>query len=137
MNDSNDLDTSVKDKESLDIHFGRILRSKREILGLSQKDLADELGISSQQLSKYEKGLNRISAGNIYHVSLILKEPACNFFSGLPSQSQCHHQPISLSDEHTPPSKEAHEILRIFYSINNSEIRKKLKETIKAIAKIK
>lgn len=68
---------------NLEAHVGKQLRAARLAKGLSQGDLADAIGVTFQQIQKYESGLNRISAGKLYRFSLILKEPLHYFFSDL------------------------------------------------------
>lgn len=67
----------------IDIHAGKRLRVRRILLGLSQQYLAQECGISFQQIQKYENGKNRISAGRLYELSIILDVPTDYFFMGL------------------------------------------------------
>jgi len=65
------------------MHIGRSLRAKRLLAGLSQTQLAALVGISYQQLQKYEKGINRISAGHLYNFAQNLCCPPNSFFPGL------------------------------------------------------
>ena len=70
-------------RHSVDIHVGKQLRVQRTLLGLSQIVFAEQLGITSQQLQKYESGANRISAGCLWQASKILGVPISYFFKGL------------------------------------------------------
>jgi transcriptional regulator with XRE-family HTH domain len=71
-----------------DAHVGQRVRTRRLMLGMSQTELADALGLSFQQVRKYEKGANRIGAGRLQHVAQILKMPVLSFFEGLPEDEQ-------------------------------------------------
>jgi transcriptional regulator with XRE-family HTH domain len=74
--------------DPIDKHVGQRLRLNRMKLGLSQTTLADALGLSFQQVQKYEKGANRIGAGRLQHIAQILKMPVQSFFEGLPEHGQ-------------------------------------------------
>lgn len=67
----------------VDIYAGKRLRVRRCLLGMSQQYVAQECGISFQQIQKYENGKNRISAGRLYDLSVILGVPTDYFFMGL------------------------------------------------------
>jgi transcriptional regulator with XRE-family HTH domain len=71
-----------------DAHVGQRVRTRRLMLGMSQTTLADALGMSFQQVQKYEKGANRIGAGRLQHIAQILKMPVQSFFEGLPEHGQ-------------------------------------------------
>lgn len=69
----------------VDRHVGQVLRGRRRTLGLSQTAVAEQLGISFQQLQKYERGTNRVSASVLHGLSLALDLPVARFFDGLPA----------------------------------------------------
>jgi transcriptional regulator with XRE-family HTH domain len=68
---------------SLDVHFGEKLRARRLIGHVSQQDLAKALGMSFQQIQKYEKGTNRISAAMLFQIAAVLKVDVAYFYEGL------------------------------------------------------
>jgi transcriptional regulator with XRE-family HTH domain len=70
--------------DEIDIHVGRRIRMRRKLLGLSQSELADGLGLTFQQVQKYERGVNRLSASRLYQVARFLKTPISYYFDGLP-----------------------------------------------------
>ena len=72
----------------IDKHVGSRVRMRRMMLGMSQSTLADGLDLTFQQVQKYEKGTNRISASRLQHISQILQLPVTFFFEGLPGQSK-------------------------------------------------
>ena len=76
-----------------DKHVGARVRLRRLMLGMSQEKLGDALGVTFQQLQKYEKGANRISASRLQHMSQILQVPVSFFFEGAPDVTG--HQPLS------------------------------------------
>src|ERR1700682_3761642 len=68
----------------IDKHVGSRLRMRRQMLAMSQEKLGDALGITFQQVQKYEKGMNRVSASRLQHISHILQVPVPFFFEGAP-----------------------------------------------------
>jgi transcriptional regulator with XRE-family HTH domain len=66
-----------------DRHVGSRIRERRIMLGLSQQQLADLIGVTYQQAHKYERGVNRISAGRLYEISEVLRVPVGYFFEDL------------------------------------------------------
>lgn len=68
---------------AVDAHLGRRLKVRRRQLGISQQALAERLGVSFQQVQKYEKGANRLSAAMLYEASRALSLPVSSFFDGL------------------------------------------------------
>jgi transcriptional regulator with XRE-family HTH domain len=70
---------------SLDLHFGRKLKARRLIRELSQNDIAEALGLTFQQIQKYEKGTNRMSAATIVRIAAVLKTDVQYFFDALPN----------------------------------------------------
>jgi transcriptional regulator with XRE-family HTH domain len=71
----------------IDKHVGSRVRMRRLMLDMSQTDVADALGLTFQQVQKYEKGANRISASRLQHLSQILQVPVPFFFEGAPAAS--------------------------------------------------
>jgi transcriptional regulator with XRE-family HTH domain len=74
-----------------DKHVGQRVRMRRLMLGMSQTNVADALGVTFQQLQKYEKGVNRISASRLQRSSEILQVPIAFFFEGAPRVRGQHH----------------------------------------------
>jgi transcriptional regulator with XRE-family HTH domain len=68
----------------IDMHVGSRVRMRRLVLDMSQTDVADALGLTFQQVQKYEKGMNRVGASRLQHLSQILRVPVTFFFEGLP-----------------------------------------------------
>jgi transcriptional regulator with XRE-family HTH domain len=111
----------------IDQRIGQRIRERRVVLGLNQIKLADGLGISFQQLQKYEKGHNRISAGRLYGCAELLDVPPEYFFEGLEG-----------SDSGTPDetrSDEAMKLARAYYSISDPVYRKRIWRLVRALAR--
>ncbi len=110
----------------IDQHIGQRVRERRVVLGLSQSVLADGLGVTIQQLYKYEKGLDRIAAGRLYDCAELLGVPPAYFFEGLEG-----------SDSETPDetrSNEAMKLARAYYSIDDPAQRLHVRKLVRAIA---
>ena len=117
----------------LDSYIGSRVKARRMLLGLSQNKLASYLGVSFQQVQKYEKGVNRISASMLHRIAEGLSVGYSYFFDG--------YNGNSLKEDNVPAyefsvgrKKETTELLRAYYKISNSTVRKKVLELIKSFA---
>ena len=72
--------------QDIDRHVGARVRERRIMLGFTQQQLADLIGVTYQQAHKYERGINRISAGRLYEIAHVLSVPINHFFEGLESE---------------------------------------------------
>src|SRR6266478_6568321 len=79
---------STKAPNPVDKYVGSRVRMRRIMLGMSQEKLGDALGLTFQQVQKYEKGTNRMGASRLQHISQILQVPVPFFFEGVPGQSK-------------------------------------------------
>lgn len=87
-------------RDELDAEIGRRLREARIVRGMSQTELGDALGITFQQIQKYEKGLNRIGSGRLFKISRILCLPVTYFYDGLDeAASPTQSRPVVETDE--------------------------------------
>ncbi len=129
---------------TVDVHVGQRLRVRRSLLGLSQEKLADAIGLTFQQVQKYERGMNRISAGRLYQFSKILDVPVAYFFEQLghsaENQNNMSIRGLSDSDQEgflpadLMQSKETLDLIRAYYSITNEETRKNIYKFVKSMA---
>ncbi|MEM6617302.1 MAG: helix-turn-helix transcriptional regulator [Pseudomonadota bacterium] len=76
----------TKRPNPIDVHVGARVRLRRLLLGMSQEKLGEQLGLTFQQVQKYEKGVNRIGASRLHQISEILSVPVSFFFEDLPGQ---------------------------------------------------
>lgn len=128
----------------VDVHVGARVRQRRTLLGLSQEKLGEALGLTFQQVQKYERGANRISASRLFDLSRILDTDMNYFFEDMPPEvaAQSPGQLRGLAEEPAPyeaerdPTikRETLELVRAYYRINNGELRKRLFEMTKALA---
>src|ERR1700690_3353374 len=75
-------------EQDVDLHLGRRLRSRRRLLGLTQQQLAQVVGVRFQQIQKYECGANRISAARLWSLADVLQVPIGYFYEGLESTTR-------------------------------------------------
>jgi transcriptional regulator with XRE-family HTH domain len=88
---------ATKSPNSTDVHVGSQIRARSEELGMSQGKLADGLGLTFQQVQKYEKGINRVGASRLQAISALLQVPINFFFEGTsPSSSRKKQAPVLL-----------------------------------------
>ncbi len=113
--------------QAADVHIGHRVREARLAKGLSQTELGNELGISFQQVQKYEKGTNRIGSGRLWAISRILGTPVSFFFEGLSTED-------SAPEDH-PLSRGTIKAAKELSEINDPEIKSQVMRLIKAVAK--
>jgi len=82
------MDDLRKRPDPVDVHVGSRIRMRRRVMSLSQEALADALGLTFQQVQKYECGANRVSASKLFGIAGILQVPVKYFFEGLPQPGQ-------------------------------------------------
>ncbi len=128
----------------VDIHVGKKLRSRRTILGKSQEEIGTAVGITFQQIQKYERGLNRIGSSRLYEFANLLGVGVSYFFEGLEVENGGVNIGIaglaetSLSFEHEGlENKEILSLVRSYYSISNPQIRKKILSLMKSLSSVK
>ncbi len=73
--------------QDIDRHVGARIRERRIMLGLTQQQLADLIGVTYQQAHKYERGINRVSAGRLFEIAQVLSVPVSSFFDGLEGEA--------------------------------------------------
>ncbi|UNE55559.1 helix-turn-helix domain-containing protein [Bartonella machadoae] len=97
-------EVQTKNPRFNDISIGKKIRFRRSIMGLSQKQLGKHLGVTFQQIQKYEKGLNRVGAGRLQEIAHILEVPISFFYADIATKkedSTYHHdEKITSKDEY-------------------------------------
>jgi transcriptional regulator with XRE-family HTH domain len=124
-------DRDQKKPTPVDEYVGIALRSRRNELGLSQTDLAKAIGVTFQQVQKYEKGTNRIGAGRLSAISQALQVPITYFFQAINGSDGPNVRPRSLELLRLPG---ALALLRHFSKIENPAHRMSLLELAGALA---
>ncbi|MDR3518663.1 MAG: helix-turn-helix transcriptional regulator [Azospirillaceae bacterium] len=126
----------------IDVHVGSRVRLRRTLLGMSQEKLGEAIGLTFQQVQKYERGANRIGASRLFDLSRVLDVPVSFFFDDM-SADGVSNQPIdrpALAEdrgaayEPDPMAKrETLELVRAYYRITDPAVRKRLFELTKAL----
>jgi transcriptional regulator with XRE-family HTH domain len=126
-----------KQANPVDGQVGNRVRLRRMLVGMSQERLGEHLGLTFQQVQKYEKGVNRIGAGRLYQVAQILGVPINYFYEGVIEQSA---ESIRNGDSSTPPvmeflsSGEGLQLTLAFMRIKDSKVRKRVVDLVKSLA---
>ena len=128
----------------VDVHVGGRVRLRRTMLGMSQEKLGDAIGLTFQQVQKYERGTNRIGSSRLWELSKVLDVPVSFFFDDMPPEVAGSTKPAQpgLADSGSPAyepdtlaKRETLELVRAYYRIRNPKVRKRVFELAKALAK--
>jgi transcriptional regulator with XRE-family HTH domain len=114
----------------VDKHVGSRIRMRRMMLGISQEKLAEGLGLTYQQVQKYEKGRNRIGAGRLQHISHMLQVPVPFFFDGAPHGEA--PSPAYVSD--CLATADGLALVKAFMRIKEPLLRRRLVELVECVA---
>lgn len=124
----------------IDKHVGSRVRMRRMMLGMSQEKLGDALGLTFQQVQKYEKGTNRIGASRLQQISHILQVPVSFFFEGAPN-IQSGSRPEGLSEAPSPAyisdflaTSDGLALTKAFMRIPDSKLRRRIVDLVEQIA---
>ena len=128
---------SDKQPSAIDTHVGKRIRVRRSFLRISQEKLGEHLGVSFQQIQKYEKGANRIGAGQLFHIAKVLKVEPNYFFEGLAVARAEVGFGEGQSDLPTPVLEDTAEgiaLHRAFARIKSQRVRKRVVDLVASIA---
>jgi transcriptional regulator with XRE-family HTH domain len=129
----------------IDVHVGSRIRLRRTLLGMSQERLGEALGLTFQQVQKYERGVNRVGASRLFDLSRVLDVPISFFFDDMPEslQSAFGVQASRRAAGFTEPQdsyadealnrRETLELVRAYYRITDPAVRKRVFELIKSM----
>lgn len=127
----------LSDPNPVDIHVGKRLRQRRTFVGMTQEQLGAALGITFQQIQKYERGANRIGASRLFDICRILDVPPQFFFEAMPSNGEAGSIDalplMPRSDD--PVDRETMDLVRAYRQIDSSTVRHRLLELARALAK--
>jgi transcriptional regulator with XRE-family HTH domain len=151
MNDIDDLGAKGEREHRaspIDAHVGARVRLRRTLLGMSQEKLGDALGLTFQQVQKYERGVNRIGASRLFDLARVLDVPIGFFFDDLPPEMggnvAVRSRPAlygfaetqdGFDDENTN-KRETLELVRAYYRITDPAVRKRVFDLIKSLAPV-
>lgn len=116
----------------VDLHVGIRIRMRRKEMGVSQERLAEALGITFQQVQKYERGANRVSASKLWEIAAALKTPVAYFYDGLGDREAVTGQRDAAQEFLL--SSEGIELVAAFPRITEPAIRRKIVELVRVVA---
>ena len=134
--------TSRRGPHPIDVHVGSRVRLRRNLLGMSQTALGRAIGLTFQQIQKYERGVNRVGASRLFHLSRALDVPVSFFFEEMPAAAararrvKGFSEPPMAEFDHDPMNKrETIELVRAYYRVTDPGLRKRVLDLIKALGK--
>ncbi|MEA4838016.1 MAG: helix-turn-helix transcriptional regulator [Rhodospirillaceae bacterium] len=129
----------------IDIHVGARVRQRRTLLGMSQEKLGQAIGLTFQQVQKYERGGNRIGASRLFDLARALDVPVSYFFQDIPeevsrqSPRMLHSDPVEefqQPDADPMTRRETLELVRAYYRISDPHIRKRVLELTRSLGPV-
>ena len=134
------MKASPRDAGPIDKYVGARLRMRRQALGMSQSRLGEQLGVSFQQLQKYERGANRIGAGRLYRLAKVLDVPVSYFFEGAADEGEpgaksgamamfAGEEPIFRAD--------VAKVAEAFSQLDDPAVRRQVLSLVRSLAKSK
>ncbi len=136
--------------DPVDIHVGSRLRMRRNLVGLSQEQLGKSLGLTFQQIQKYERGINRMGSSRLFQIAKTLSVPVAYFFEDLPTSAGAPAQPGFAENEQPSQEnsstgeqqgdydilrrRETLELIRAYYRIQDTKQRRKVYELIRSMS---
>lgn len=130
-----------KSPNPVDKHVGSRVRMRRMMIGMSQEKLGENLGITFQQIQKYEKGTNRIGASRLQHISTVLGVSVSFFFDGIPAVTAGAAGAAGFAEDASPAyvsdflaTSEGIALTRAFLKIPDSKVRRRIVDLVEALA---
>ncbi|GER06947.1 transcriptional regulator [Iodidimonas muriae] len=120
--------------DPVDTYVGRRIRERRKIVGLTQQKLAEKLGLSFQQVQKYEKGLNRVGVSRLVKLSAALEVPISYFFEDLEQtgqEAQLRGNPAI--DPHILSHAQVLAVVKNLIGIRNDRVRRRIMDLIQSV----
>ncbi len=121
---------------AMDIHVGSRVRLRRMLIGMSQEKLGEMLGLTFQQVQKYEKGVNRIGAGRLHELGQVMSVPVQFFYEDAPGSAAAGFAEPS-SENYVADflnSKEGIELNKAFQRITDHKVRRSIVDLVRSIA---
>jgi len=128
----------------IDVHVGGRVRLRRTLLGMSQEKLAEAIGLTFQQVQKYERGTNRIGSSRLFDLARVLEVPVAYFFEDMSSNvaARSPSRIRGFADSKPEPyesdpmaRRETLELVRAYYRITDPQIRKRVFELAKTLGR--
>lgn len=138
-------DQSESRPSPVDVHVGSRIRLRRTLMGMSQERLGDALGLTFQQVQKYERGVNRVGASRLFDLSRILDVPIGFFYDNMPDAASGATQSPrgslgfaeaqdGFGNDDTLGRRETLELVRAYYRITDPNVRKRMFDLMKSMA---
>ncbi len=132
--------SNKRSSHPIDKHVGTKLKARRNLIGMSQDELAQEVDLTYQQIQKYESGTNRIGASRLFEFSKILQVAVGYFFEGLENASKKGFADTKQAEFEGPEQdvmnkRETYNLVRAYYNIQDPKLRQQILEMAKAMAK--
>jgi len=136
--------------DPVDVHVGKRLRLRRTLMGYSQEQLAAAVGVTFQQIQKYERGSNRVSASRLYDIARVLNVPISFFFEDIsddvttqrPTQNLPEQAGLALAEAAAPAyevdemsKSETLELVRAYWRLPHSDMRKHVLDLLKTMGR--
>ncbi len=118
---------------AIDRKIGQRVRTRRLEIGMSQERLAELLGVTFQQVQKYEKGVNRIAASRLYDIATALDMPAARFFENLSNRPGVSESKQEFVDD-VLATPEGAQLVSLFAAIKSLKVRRRVVELVKALS---
>ena len=129
----------------IDVHVGGRVRLRRTLMGMSQEKLGEALGLTFQQVQKYERGVNRIGASRLFDLARVLDVPIGFFFDDMPSNADggsivrssrtvARGELQNGSEDYLLHKRETLELVRAYHRISEPAVRKRVLDMIKSLA---
>jgi transcriptional regulator with XRE-family HTH domain len=128
----------------IDVHVGARVRLRRTLLGMSQEKLGEALGLTFQQVQKYERGANRVGASRLFDLSRVLDVPVSFFFDDMSEEVESLSPRLILGLKEEPVAFEADpmtkretlELVRAYYRITDPQVRRRVLDLAKALGAV-
>ena len=125
-------------RRPVDTHVGSRIRLRRRLLGLSQTKLGETVGLTFQQIQKYENGAKRVGASRIYQLATALNVPVSFFFDAMPPELIPEFPESPVEEDRLPTDlftkRETLDLLRDYHRITDATLRKKVLDMVRAMA---
>jgi transcriptional regulator with XRE-family HTH domain len=124
----------------IDVHVGKRLRFGRTMQGMSQESIGESIGVTFQQIQKYERGINCIRSSKLFELAKVLKVPVSFFFEGMEKQDGKYSIPGAADsggggfDMELTSSRESIELMRAFHKITDPQLRGKILDLVRAMS---
>lgn len=132
------INENKKKPNPTDVHVGGRIRMRRNMMGMSQEKLGESLGITFQQIQKYEKGTNRVGASRLQAISGVLSVPVAYFFEDAPGTDGAPMTGFAEEGANLAmdfcSSTEGLQLNRAFVKITDTKVRRKIIDLVKALA---